>query len=103
MTFLRRRLSAATAAAPNSTSIGGAGIGVPLVDPLVLDEELLDELDEELLLDEDDEEDDVEVLLVMFPDVEVLVETLPEVEELVEVETLPEVDDETLPEVDVLE
>ena len=54
----RRRATSATAPAPNSKTIGGAGTSVPpvLVDP----PELLDELEEELL---DDEEVDEELLV----------------------------------------
>ncbi len=92
---MRRLESAAAAATPNSTIIGGAGTGVPLLElcqPLdppeldeeLLDEELLDELDDELVLDEDE----VDVLLLMLPEVDVLVDTLPDVEE----ETFPEVE-----------
>lgn len=84
-----RRPSTAAAAAPNRISIGGAGTGVPLLDPCqpLDDPEVLlevDELVEEELLDDvdDDVEDEVEVLLVTLPEVEVLVDTLPEVEVL---------------------
>lgn len=101
----------AAAAAPNSTSIGGAGtsVGGPPevlveveVEPPVeveVDDEVEDEVDDEVELDvelevellvEDDEDVDEEVLLE--------VETLPELVEVeLEVETFPELV-ETLPE-----
>jgi hypothetical protein len=87
-----RRPSTAAAAAPNRIIIGGAGTGVPLLEPCQpLEPEVLD--DDELLDDVLLElEVEVEVLLVMLPEVDVLVDTLPEVEELVEVDTLPELD-----------
>ena len=83
-------------AAPNRSSIGGAGTSVPLDVLVVLVLPVLvlpvlvevDELVEPEL--EVDELDDVDEL------------TLPEVELLVEVETLPEVDDEVLVEDDTL-
>lgn len=92
----RRRASRATAPAPKSRTIGGAGTSVPPVlvevppeldDELLVDEEVEDELEveeevEELLLDEVDE------LLVTLP---LEVDTLP-----LDVDTLPE-DVETPP------
>lgn len=84
-------MNIAAAPRPNSTVIGGAGISVPDVDPVVvvvvvlpevLDElEVLEELDV-LELEDVDELEDVED--------EVLDETLPEVD--VDVDTLPEVE-----------
>ena len=83
----RRRANMPAAAAPNSSSIGGAGTSVPPFDVLVVVVEPLPELLE------------VEELVELELD-EV---TLPEVDELVELdeETLPELelDEETLPEV----
>ncbi|WP_336979811.1 hypothetical protein [Altererythrobacter fulvus] len=79
----RRRPNTATAPAPKSSSIGGAGTCVPLVvlvllDPLVEPEVLVLEEVEELveLLVEDEVELD-EVLLLILPEL-VLVELLPE-------------------------
>ncbi len=83
----RLRPNAVAAAAPNSSSIGGAGTSWPPV----VDEELLVELDEDV-------EDEVELDEETLPEVdeELLVEvdelTLPEVE--VDEETLPEDDEE---------
>lgn len=91
------------AAAPNSSSIGGAGTSVPL-EVLVLLVEVLVSLP---VLVEVDELELVEVEELTLPEVELLVdeETLPEVDDdvLVEDETLPEVedDDETLPDDEV--
>lgn len=73
----RRRLNTPAAAAPNSSSIGGAGTSVPPVEVLVLEPpELVDDEVEELVELDDD--------------------TLPEVDELVELdeETLPDEEDE---------
>ena len=95
------------AAAPNSSSIGGAGTSVPL-EVLVL--VLVLELGSPPVLVEVDElvepEELVEPDELTLPEVELLVddETLPEVDDelLVEDDTLPEVEDdeETLPELD---
>ena len=88
--FFLRRPSTAAAAAPNRIIIGGAGTGVPLLDPChplepeVEDEDELlveDEVLDDVLLEVDDE---VEVLLVMLPELEVLVDTLPELEVLLD-------------------
>jgi hypothetical protein len=97
---LRRRLNAASAPAPNRTTIDGSGTFVPeLVLVLVL--LLVDELVElEVLLDVDElVELLVEVLEVMFPEVELLVETLPD-EDVVLV-MLPELVEVELPPVEV--
>ena len=79
----RRRLNTPAAAAPNSSSIGGAGTSVPPVEVLVLEPPEL--VDDEVLLKVEPEE------LVELDEV-----TLPEVDELVELdeETLPDEDDE---------
>ena len=78
----RRRPNTATAPAPNSSSIGGAGTWVPLV-VLVVDPVLEFELEllELLLLeelDEDDELDELELELVELEEPDVLED--PEVE-----------------------
>lgn len=81
--FFLRRASAATAAAPNRTIIGGAGTGVPLVD----DHPEVDPLDEELELE-------LELLeLLELELVDVLM--LPELDPLVDIPLLP--DEELLP------
>jgi hypothetical protein len=83
--FFLRRISAAAAAAPNRIVIGGAGTGVPPLDPChPLDdpdeEPLEDELDEELEEVEELEEPDDPVEVVMLPELEPLVE-MPDVED----------------------
>ncbi|MBS0481863.1 MAG: hypothetical protein JSR96_06850, partial [Proteobacteria bacterium] len=87
-----RRLAMAAAAAPNNTSIGGAGTSVPLDDPDDVEPPELVEL--ELDVDEDVElDEEVELDVELELDDEVLVElvTLPdEVEVLVELVTLPD-------------
>ena len=77
MAFFLRRRSAAAAAAPNRIVIGGAGTGVPLLEPChpLLDpddEPLVDELPLVELLPEVD--DEPEVLVVMFPELDPLVD-----------------------------
>jgi hypothetical protein len=114
---LRRPITAA-AAAPNKSSIGGAGTSLPLLDEVVVeppvDEEVEDEVELEVdeLVDEDVEElvlEEVELDVLTLPDdeelVDELVETLPEDDELVDelVETLPEDEDVTLPEDELVE
>jgi hypothetical protein len=84
---LRRRAKTPAAAAPNSSSIGGAGTSVPPFDVVVVELPELVEVDELL---------EVELDELTLPEVDELVDdeddTLPEVE--LEEETLPEVLDE---------
>jgi hypothetical protein len=105
---LRKRLRAtsAAAAAPNRSSIGGAGTGVPPVElggglpeevELLVEVEVLVELEVEVL-PKLDEPPEVETL--PLDEVLVEVETLPLDDELVEVDTLPL--DEELLELDTL-
>ena len=106
MFFRLRRDSTAAAAAPNRIIIGGAGTGVPLLEPCQplddpdedpLEEPLVDELDELLPDDEPEVLELVEV--VMLPELDPLVDT-PLLEPLLlpddEPDELPE-DDEELP------
>jgi hypothetical protein len=97
LSFFLRRPSTAAAAAPNRIIIGGAGTGVPLLEPchpLEVDELPLVDDDVELLVDEDVElllevEDELDVLLVMLPELDVLVDTSPELDEVVVLEIMP--------------
>lgn len=110
---LRRPITAA-AAAPNKSSIGGAGTSLPLLDEVVVEPPVEDEVELEVdeLVDDEVEElvlEEVELEVLTLPDDEELVDelvlTLPDDEELVDelVETLPDEDEVTLPEEELVE
>jgi hypothetical protein len=82
----RRRLNTASAAAPNSKVIGGAGTSVPVVELLVLVPVVLLVLELVLVLDEVEllVEVDDDVLVVMLPELLVDDELLLEPEELLD-------------------
>ena len=80
------RPKTAAAAAPNNSTMGGAGTGVPLL-PCELDEPV--ELDELLELEDDELEDDV--LVLTLPEDELEPDELLELEELLLPDEPPEV------------